>query len=73
MELSPTPGEARGAVKNGSPKSKKRARKVIQKHPKACHQKVDRAEKIVEHKAGRFVFGGKKRRDGAQLRHRFGV
>ena len=71
LELPPTPDGARAVVKSGSPESKKKARKVIQRHQQACHQKVQRAEDIAEHSPS--VWGGKKRRDGVQLRYYFGI
>ena len=71
VELPLTPDGARAVVKSGSPESKKKARKVIQRHQQACRQTVQRAEDITEHSPS--VWGGEKRRGDMQLRYYFGI
>ena len=44
VQLPPTPSGVREAIQSGSPIAKETARKVLQRHQKACHQKVARAE-----------------------------
>ena len=71
VELPPTPVGVRKAAANKSlsPETRKTAKWALQRHQKACHQKVQRAEEIAATEAE----WGKKRRDGIQLRHYYGL
>ena len=49
----PTPAGVRSDIKNGSPNMKTEARHKLQKHKKACQQKVERAELAADPEAPR--------------------
>lgn len=74
LELPPTPAGVRNAAadKSLSPQSRNAAKRALQRHQKACHQKVQRAEEIAAFEAEQPTWG-KKRRDGIQLRHYYGL
>ena len=74
LELPPTPAGVRKAAadKSLSPQSRNTAKRALQRHQKACHQKVQRAEEIAAFEAEEPGWG-KKRRDGIQLRHYYGL
>ena len=44
VDLPPTPSGIREALATGDKERKQDARRQLQRHQKACHQKVDRAE-----------------------------
>ena len=48
VELPPTPSGIREALADGDDDRKRKARRLLQRHQKACHQKVDRVEKERE-------------------------
>ena len=48
VTLPPTPPSTRPTIRDGSPGSKKLARKQLQRHQKSCHQRVERAEKTAD-------------------------
>ena len=53
VQLPPTPAGVRSDIKNGSPNMKTEARHKLQKHQKACQQKVERAELAADPEAPR--------------------
>ena len=64
VELPPTPSGVRDAIAQGTPETKKTARRQLQRHQKACQQLVQRMEEMDAERET----GCAKRRDDQQLR-----